>query len=120
MFLERPREAMPKAMRLHAVVEKVPPGKWGGEKPAHLTTLESSGWPEDVKLAIVRIDAAKGLPDPARQKLIEPVARIFGGRKSGTGIDLSEVDWGKVVDYFEWVLIVTAIEPFRNRRNGAS
>ena len=31
MFLERPREAMPKAMRLHAVVEKVPPGKWGGE-----------------------------------------------------------------------------------------
>jgi hypothetical protein len=102
MFLEATGLTIPGVMNLHAANDKPPLGTWGGERPKHLIPLEQSTWPDEVKQAIVKIFTAKGLSDPMMQKIIEPMARVFGGREAEGVIDLSDVNWELVIDYFTW------------------
>jgi hypothetical protein len=102
MFLEVPGFMLPTDMRIHAVTDRPPLGTWGGERPKHLIPLGESSWPDEIKQAIVKIFNAKGLSDPMRQKIIEPMARVFGGMKTDGAIDLLRVNWELVVDYFTW------------------
>jgi hypothetical protein len=102
MSLEVPGFMLPRDMRIGAVTDRPALGTWGGERPKHLIPLEQSSWPDEIKEAIVKIFMAKGLSEPMRQKIIEPMARVFGGMKTDGAIDLSGVNWELVVDYFTW------------------
>ena len=102
MLLEVDGLTMPDKMKLHAFTDTPPPGTWGGQRPRHLIKLGRSLWPVNIKQAIIKIYQAHGLPDPAKQKLVEPIARVFGGREHEGVLDLSKVNWELVVDYFIW------------------
>ncbi|MGD0275090.1 MAG: hypothetical protein ABSB79_03375 [Syntrophales bacterium] len=75
---------------------------WGGARPHHLIPLEKSMWPDTVMAKIVKIYQAYGLPEPMKQKLVEPYAKIFGGRIRDRESDLSDVNWDLAADYFAW------------------
>lgn len=72
------------------------------ERPKHLVPLGDSLWPEGIKNTVNRIFKKIGVEDPMRQKLVEPFARVFGGRERDGISDLEDVNWDKVVDYFRW------------------
>jgi hypothetical protein len=102
MFLEQEGLDMPREMRLHLFTDTPTPGTWGIERPKHLIMLERSMWPDNIKEAIVKIYQEKGLPDPMRQKLVEPIAFIFGGQEVDGVTDLTKINWQMVIDYFTW------------------
>lgn len=103
MFLDIPGLAVPKNMRVELYTDApLKKGIWGGEKPKHLNRLEQTLWPDHVKQAIVKIYKAHGLPDPMRQKLVEPIAFHFGGSEYEGAVDLSKVNWSRLIDYFAW------------------
>ena len=66
--------------------------------PEGLTPLGDAGWPSDVTKSIAELFSRAGIPDPYCQKLVEPTARVFGGKVG----DLSKVNWTLAVDYFTW------------------
>ncbi len=86
------------------------PGKWGWEKPSHLVPLIAAPWPEEVKHVIAELFRGVGIENPFQQKLVEPCAVIFGGSMEDAYI-LDDVEWDKVIDYFEWEVASLTGEP---------
>lgn len=86
----------------HTYTDNPPKGTWGGERPKHLVQLGKSMWPKEVIVKIVEIFGAIGIPDPLSQKLVEPFAYAFGGKKVEGEADFKAVNWEMVTDYFEW------------------
>ena len=86
----------------HVYTDNPPEGTWGGERPSHLVQLGKSMWPQDVIVKIVKIFGDVGIPDPLQQKLVEPFAYVFGGKRIEGVPDFEDVNWEMVVDYFEW------------------
>ena len=72
------------------------------ERRTDLILLAGTDWPTDVKAEIVSAFRHVGVPDPLHQKIVEPFAKAFGGRNVDGASDYTNVDWGKVVDYFKW------------------
>jgi hypothetical protein len=103
MFLELPGKPLPKMLRLHSCTDApMAEGVWGGERPKHLVTLAKAGWPTDVVTKIAKIFADLGVLDPEGQKLVEPYAKVFGGKNIEGEADLASVNWELAVDYFTW------------------
>ena len=76
--------------------------EWKGGKPHWATPLVETFWPDDVKKKITDIFKKVGIPDPMRQKLVEPFAVCFGGENKEGVPDLSKVNWEALVEFFEW------------------
>ncbi|MBT8762473.1 hypothetical protein KFV02_00815 [Desulfohalobiaceae bacterium Ax17] len=75
----------------------------GGIQPKHLIPLGEADWPEDVKNKIAEIFKKIGVPDPMKQKLVEPYARGFKGKVGKSKeYNFEEVNWEIVVYYFKW------------------
>lgn len=72
------------------------------DKPGHLVPLGKSLWPKEQVARLVTLFKNAGIPEPLTQKLVEPYAYYFGGRDDGGVPDLSQVDWEKMLAYFEW------------------
>lgn len=70
--------------------------------PKHLCPLDQSGWPESIIEHIEKIYKAYGIETPRKQKLVEPFALVFGGKKDDGANDFSNVNWDMALDYFEW------------------
>jgi hypothetical protein len=68
--------------------------------PKHLLVLGDAKWPADVKSRIVEAYKLVGLESPLRQKVVEPLAIAFGGRKHEGEYRLDYVNWEKLVDYY--------------------
>lgn len=117
MFLINDKDlTVPKDLRGHCFFDgKLADNVWGGEKPKHLIPLGQSLWPDEVKNQIVEIFKAIGVADPLRQKLVEPFAIVFGGKHREKESDLSEVNWGMVIDYFTWEAAAMT-DPDKSRR----
>lgn len=99
MFLVRAIDELPSDLMIHAFRDGAQ-NEWEGKKPDQLIPLGQSAWPDEIKQRIAEIFKAVGCPDPLRQKLVEPRARVFGGRRDR--VDLSKVNWGLAIDYFTW------------------
>lgn len=104
MFLINDKDlTVPKELRILCFFDgQLDKGKWGGKKPDHLMTLGSTQWPDEVKHEIVEIFKGIGVVSPLKQKLVEPYAIVFGGRRKEGESGLSGVNWEMVVDYFTW------------------
>ena len=101
MFLYGPSLKLPD--RLKAVsYSTVRTGNSILDKPAHVIPLNGALWPDKIKKKVTEIFKAIGVPDPMNQKLVEPHARVFGGRCIEGSSILDEVDWKLLLDYFEW------------------
>jgi hypothetical protein len=102
MFLHIEGMKLPKWAAVHTVTSDPKYEEWQGGKPIHVCPLGETFWPDDVKSKIADIYKAVGVPDPMKQKLVEPYAGMFGGQnKEGIPV-LTHVNWNLLLDYFEW------------------
>jgi len=72
-------------------------------QPKHLVPLEETDWPDNVKAEIAKIFKEIGVPEPMKQKLVEPYAKGFGGVVDDSKeYKLENVNWELVIYYFKW------------------
>jgi hypothetical protein len=67
-----------------------------------LQTLDKTPFPAEVKNQIVEAFKKIGVENPLQQKLVEPYAIYFGGHDKDGEYEYSNVNWDKVIDYFEY------------------
>jgi len=102
MFLDIKGMTLPKWAMVHALTDDSNFEEWQGRKPYWVCPLEQTLWSEDIKKKITDTYKAVGVSDPMKQKLVEPYAGAFGGKNKEGACDFSEVNWGTLIDYFEW------------------
>lgn len=76
--------------------------EWQGLKESWVCPLGETFWPDEIKQKVSAIYKKVGIPDPLKQKLVEPFAGSFGGRNIEGVPVLTKVNWDALVDYFEW------------------
>ncbi|WP_408998168.1 hypothetical protein ACJ77P_10280 [Syntrophus buswellii] len=116
MFLDIPGLSLPDNMKLHAFTDDPRVREGFGRRPEDLIPLGESSWPDEVKEKIVKIYQTCGLPDPLRQKLIEPTARVFRNELIWNPNDLSNVNWEIAVDYFTWEAVAISGNDKKSKR----
>jgi len=90
-------------LKLHEVTDTPIKGDpWRTRRPKNVIPLGETIWPDEVKKRIAQVFIKIGVEDPYRQKLVEPYAKVFGGKDDDGAYDLKAVDWIKLVDYFTW------------------
>lgn len=79
-----------------------------------LVRLKDALWPSHIKNIIALMFKTRvGLKDPMNQTLVDPVAWAFGGNDESGEIDLSGVNWEKVIDFYEY----SSFSHARDQRN---
>jgi len=102
MFLKITGMTLPDWALIHSVSDDPKLKEWQGKKEHCFCPLEETLWADDVKKKITKIYKAVGVPDPMKQKLVEPYAGCFGGKNKEGACDFSKVNWQALLDYFEW------------------
>jgi hypothetical protein len=101
MFLHIEGIEVPKKLMYHVCFDDG--RKFFYFKPEYVIPLGETQWPDPVKDEVVNIFRVIGIEQPLRQKLVEPFAAAFGGKKEVSGVyNLEKVNWEQLVDYFRW------------------
>jgi hypothetical protein len=100
MFLEIEGLKLPDYALLHTVYSGIE--IWKGGKPSWATPLGETFWTDEEKKKVTDIFKRAGIPDPMKQKLVEPFAIAFGGKNKEGVPDLSKVNWEALIEFFEW------------------